>query len=123
MQLSGFPHSFKDFSNIFNILSSQLVRLANEREKLINSCSMLRNRISSTAERRSSALIPWENKHDVDQDQFEEQYGRITRDHENTKQRLDALQNEGPERDQILEEMVAKIRDEIDEEKEELDDR
>jgi len=96
--------------------------LAKKKGYLMEECNTLRSNIRKRELSRKEALIPWENRHDVDQDQFEEQYGRITREHENTEQRLDALQNEGPERDQILEEMVSQIKQEIAEQREQLDE-
>ncbi|MDB4665082.1 hypothetical protein OAE97_01920 [Verrucomicrobia bacterium] len=103
-------------------LVEALTKLVNQKESLEAGGKMLRSRLQSRKSDRRKALIPWENRHDVDQDQFEEQYGRITREYESTKQRLSALQKDGPERDQILEEMVSQIKDEISEQGKSLDE-
>ena len=116
---------WKYFTNIpkeCSPLLSELTALWRQKGSIENQAKILQSERSNLKNNRRAALIPWENRHDVDQDQFEEQYGRITREHENTKQRLDALQNEGPERDQILEEMVSQIKEEIAEQREQLDE-
>ena len=116
---------WKYFTNIpkeCSPLLSELTALWRQKGSIENQAKILRNDRSNLKNNRRAALIPWENRHDVDQDQFEEQYSRITREHEDTKQRLDALQNEGPERDQILEEMVSQIKQEIAEQREQLDE-
>ena len=99
-----------------------LTKLVNQKERLESIGGRLRSTLSLSKSNRREALIPWENRHDVDQDEFEEQYGRITRDYENSKQRLDALLSGGPEKDQILEEMVVQIKEEISEQRENLDE-
>jgi hypothetical protein len=99
-----------------------ILPLAKKKGYLMEECSSLRSIISSREFSRNKALIPWENRHDVDQDEFEEQYGRITRDYENNKQRLDALLSGGPEKDQILKEMIVQIKDEISEQRENLEE-
>ncbi len=103
-------------------IEPEIVALWDQKKSVESQAFSLASRISSLQSQRRESLIPWENRHDVDQDEFEEQYGRITRDFENTKRRLDALQTEGPERDQILEEMIAQIKDEILEQRENLDE-
>jgi len=118
---NGTYHAW-DKSSTFVEMLNLILPLAKKKGDLMEECNTLRSNIRSREIARNIALIPWENRHDVDQDQFEEQYGRITREHENTKLRLDALQNEGPERDQILEEMVSQIKQEIAEQREQLDE-
>ena len=121
----GTYYKFTYFTTIpaeCHIIEPKVVALLEQKESVESQASYLRSEISSLISQRSESLIPWENRHNADQDQFEEQYGRITREHENTKQRLDALQNEGPERERILQEIISQINKEIAEQLEQLDE-
>ena len=103
-------------------LVTPLRQLLEQKESVESQASSLRSRISSLQSQRRDNVIPWENRHNVDQRQFEENYGTLTREFEQSKGRLAALQGDGAEKDELLKELVFQIRGEIEKEREEIDD-
>lgn len=103
-------------------LLTLLRQLLEQKESVESQASSLQSRISSLQSQRSKDLIPWENRHNVDQDDFERSYGTLTREFEQSKGRHAALQGDGAEKDELLNELVSQIRGEIEEEREQIDD-
>jgi hypothetical protein len=103
-------------------LVNHLRQLLEQKKSVESQSSSLRGRISNLQSQRKNDLIPWENRHNVDQRRFEQNYGTLTREFEQSKGRLAALQGDGAEKDQLLKELVSQIRGEIEKQREEIDD-
>jgi len=112
----------KNIPNECSALVIPLRKFVEQKESVESQASSLRSRISNLQSQRGDSLIPWENRHNVDQRQFEQNYGTLTREFEQSKGRLAALQGDGAEKDELLKELVSQIRGEIEKEREEIDD-
>ena len=115
-------HYLENIPKECSALVTPLRQFLEQKESVESQASSLRSRISNLQSQRGDSLIPWENRHNVDQRQFEQNYGTLTREFEQSKGRLAALQGDGAEKDELLKELVSQIRGEIERERQEIDD-
>ena len=115
-------HYLENLPKECSALVTPLRQFLEQKESVESQASSLRSRISNLQSQRGDSLIPWENRHNVDQRQFEQNYGTLTREFEQSKGRLAALQGDGAEKDELLKELVSQIRGELEKEREEIDD-